>query len=446
MSDIETGGKIGRKSVALILGGGRGSRLFPLTVSRSKPAVSIGGKYRLIDIPISNCINSGISMIYVLTQFLSASLNRHITRTYRFDAFSSRFVEILASEQTPTNFDYAQGTADAVRRSVRYLEYLDADYVFILSGDQLCRIDLNHMMSHHLKKGADVSLSCIRIPEPDVRKSGVVRVDSGNRITDFSEKPTEPAIVERYRISGRPDGRDFLGSMGIYLFNKQVLLEVLKNIEEHDFGKGIFPKMIGTHRVFAYPFDGYWEDIGTIKSYFDASMQLLEENPPFSFYDFEMPIYTHQRFLPSPKIFGSMIDQSMISEGCIIKDARIQKSIVGLRSYIRPGCDIQESIVMGNDYFPSTFGRMTPDEKDRMDFSVKGKVTIRRAIVDKNVVIGENSIIRGSTRDDITVHKGEDAPYHIINGIVVIPRNTVLPPGTVIDAESSSREPAAALP
>jgi glucose-1-phosphate adenylyltransferase len=435
MTDKDIQSLITQRSVALIMGGGRGTRLFPLTKARSKPAVSVGGKYRLIDIPISNCINSGISMIYVLTQFLSAGLNRHITRTYRFDSFGRRFVEILASEQTPTNFEYAQGTADAVRRSLRYLENLDTDYVFILSGDQLCRINLYDMLSYHLQKNADVTLSCIRITEDDVKKSGVVRVDGNFRVIDFAEKPVDPDVVRKYRISDHAQKeKNFLGSMGVYLFNKKVLQEVLKNIEEHDFGKGVFPRAIRSHTISAYIFDGYWEDIGTIKTYFDASMQLCEENPPFSFYDLEMPIYTHHRNLPPPKLFNSTIDTTLIAEGSVIRNSRVKKSIIGIRTYVRSGCDIEEAVIVGNDLYPAGYNRMNADEKDHTNFGIKNGTKIRRAIIDKNVVIGKNCVITGCADDSVNYTTEDDSPFYIINGIVVIPRCVILPDNTVIDA------------
>lgn len=440
VTELDIRYKISEKSIAMILGGGRGSRLFPLTKARAKPAVSVGGKYRLIDIPISNCINSGLGKIYVLTQYLSAGLNRHITTTYRFDSFSNRFVEVFAAEQTPTNTGYTQGTADAVRRTFRYLEDVDAEYIFILPGDQLCRIDLNDLLYYHIQKQAQVTLSCIRIRESDVRKSGVVRVDGNFRITDFTEKPTDPAVVEKYRIPDAANkGKEFLGSMGVYLFNKNVLMDVLKRMPEHDFGKGIFPKAIRTNTIHAFIFDGYWEDIGTIKSYFDASMMLVEENPPFSLYDFKFPIYTHQRHLPSARIFDSRIDQALISEGSIIRRSTVRKSIIGIRTYVRDGCTLEESVIVGNDEYPRNFVKMSQEERDRMDFGIKSGTTIKRAIIDKNVSIGRGSVIVGSNDETIEYGESEDSPFHIINGIVVVPRCTTLPDHTVIRADDYAK-------
>lgn len=431
--------KISEKSIAMILGGGRGSRLFPLTKARAKPAVSVGGKYRLIDIPISNCINSGLGKIYVLTQFLSAGLNRHITTTYRFDSFSNRFVEVFAAEQTPAYAGYTQGTADAVRRTFRYLESVDADYVFILPGDQLCRMDLNDLLDYHIRTQAQVTLSCIRIRESDVKKSGVVRVDKDFRVTEFAEKPTDPAVVEKYRIpDSSSKGKEFLGSMGVYLFNKKTLLDVLKNIAEDDFGKGIFPKAIKMSTIRAFIFDGYWEDLGTVKSYFDASMMLVSENPQFSLYDFKFPIFTHQRNLPSARIFDSAIDAALISEGSIIKRSAIRKCIIGIRTFVHEGCTIEESIVVGNDAYPQNFVKMTNEERDRVDFGIKPGTTIKRAIIDKNVSIGRDSVIIGST-DDRIEYAGTDPEFYIVGGIVVIPRRTSLPDHTVIRADDYAK-------
>ncbi|MEI8217792.1 MAG: glucose-1-phosphate adenylyltransferase [Elusimicrobiota bacterium] len=430
MKTQDTRSIMSNKTVALILGGGRGSRLYPLTKSRCKPAVSVGGKYRLIDIPISNCINSGIGMIYVLTQFLSAGLNRHITRTYRFDTFGSRFVEILAAEQSPTNYDYAQGTADAVRQSIRYLEGLDADYVFILSGDQLFRVDLAKILEQHIEKNADVTLSCVRMPDSDASKSGIIRVAGDKRIIDFYEKPEDPDIIEKFRLpQTHSDGKNILGSMGLYIFNKNVLLDVLKNSEQHDFGKGIFPQIISTHRIYAYEFEGYWEDIGTIASYFNTSMQLAGENPPFSFYDAAMPIYTHQRSLTPPRIFDSRIDKAIICEGSIIHSSNIQRSIVGIRTYVHSGCAIDEAVIMGNDTHQTAAGG--PAE----NYGIQSGVTIKRAIIDKNVVIGKGSRIIGSPDENIFVKNDDHSPFHIINGIVIIPRGTRLPDNSVIAAD-----------
>ncbi|MGA2091463.1 MAG: glucose-1-phosphate adenylyltransferase [Endomicrobiales bacterium] len=435
MKTQETRSVMSNKTVALILGGGRGSRLYPLTKSRCKPAVAVGGKYRLIDIPISNCINSGISMIYVLTQFLSAGLNRHITRTYRFDTFGSRFVEILAAEQSPTNYDYAQGTADAVRQSIRYLEGLDADYVFILSGDQLFRIDLNKILEQHIAQNADVTLSCLRISDDDASKSGIIRINEEKRIVDFYEKPEDPQIIERFRLSqSHDDGKNILGSMGLYLFNKSVLLDVLKSSDKHDFGKGIFPQIISTHRVAAYEFNGYWEDIGTILSYFNTSMQLVSENPPFSFYDPAMPIYTHQRALPPPQVFDSYVDKSIICEGSIVHGSSIRRTIVGIRTHIQSGCDIDEAVIMGNDAYPSdtSVAGFSPAANHGIEQGVK----IHKAIIDKNVVIGKGSCITGSSDETICVKSDDRSPFHIINGIVVIPRGTHLPDNSIITADN----------
>ncbi len=427
--------QLNERTAALILGGGRGTRLFPLTLFRSKPAISVGGEYRLIDIPISNCINSGIGKIYILTQFLSAGLNRHITRTYRFDAFGGKFVEILAAEQTPTNFDYAQGTADAVRQSIRYIENLDADYVFILSGDQLFRMDLQEMLEYHIATHADVTVSCLRVAQKDVERFGIMKMDKDNKITDFFEKPGDPVTVESLR---NPDplheGKDFVGSMGLYIFNKQVLLKLLKESDAKDFGKGIFPEAIKTHTIHAYLFDGYWEDIGTIASYFETNLLLTEETPPFSFYDAAMPIYTHPRHLPPAKVFSSTVDQALISDGSIIKESKIRKCVIGVRSFIDTNCDLEETLVLGNDIYYDEYSSNINEDKNT-HYGIGENTIIKRAIIDKNAVIGKNVTIIGSLKEYINVRNDDDAPFHIMNGIVVVARGMTVPDNAVINAE-----------
>ncbi|MBP7462143.1 MAG: glucose-1-phosphate adenylyltransferase [Candidatus Delongbacteria bacterium] len=436
MNELKILKTIGTKTVALILGGGRGTRLYPLTQSRCKPAVSVGGQYRLIDIPISNCINSGINMIYVLTQFLSAGLHRHITKTYRFDSFGNRFVEILAAEQSPTNYDYAQGTADAVRQSLRYLDQLDASYVFILSGDQLYRQDLKEMLEHHLRTKSEVTVAAIPVAPSEIHKYGVMRIDGSARIIDFYEKPDQSDIVERYRLkNSMPPDKPFLASMGLYLFNKSVLFDLLNRIPETDFGKGILPQAIQSHFITAYRFNGYWEDIGTIQSYYEASLKLVDDPPPFSFYDFKMPIYTHQRFLPPCRLIRSQIDHSLVSDGSIVKNSVIIHSSLGIRSFIKPDCSVIDSIILGNDLYPRDFIRIAPEEVDRMPFGIGGGTQIRRAIIDKNVVIGKNSRIIGSKNESINLQPHDRSGFHIANGIIVIPRGMVLPENTVIEAD-----------
>ncbi len=428
--------KMNEKTAALILGGGRGTRLFPLTLFRSKPAISVGGEYRLIDIPISNCINSGIGKIYVLTQFLSAGLNRHITRTYRFDSFGGKFVEILAAEQTPTNFDYAQGTADAVRQSIRYIENLDADYIFILSGDQLFRIDLQDMLSEHIQKNADVSVSCLPVHETDVERFGIMKINTDHRITDFFEKPGDPIVVESLRIKDLTvEGKEFIGSMGLYIFNKQVLLDLLRKSDAKDFGKGIFPEAIKTHHIHGYVFNGYWEDIGTIQSYFETNLALTDEQPPFSFYDGDMPIYTHPRHLPPAKVFSSTIDHGLISDGAIIKASHIKRCVIGIRSFINHYCDLEETLVLGNDAYYDEYSSTANENKNGHRFGIGENCVIKRAIIDKNAVIGNNVTLIGSTRDYINVKNDDDSSYHIINGIIVIPRGMEIPDNTCIKAD-----------
>ena len=324
--------------LALILGGGQGSRLFPLTKERSKPAVPLAGKYRLVDIPISNCINSGIKRIYLLTQFNSASLHRHMSQSYKFDHFTSGFVEILAAEQTLTNTSWYQGTADAVRKNIVHFLNNDFEYVLILSGDQLYRMDFRRMLAEHVETKADLTVATIPMPRASAQSLGIMQIDPERRITRFVEKPSDPAMLdslhllpewyERLEIEGTSEF--FLASMGIYLFNREVLLSLLNN-SMADFGKHIIPTAIGTHRVFSHIFQGYWEDIGTIRSFFEANLELTSELPRFNFYDTLSPIYSRPRFLPGSKINGAEIDHAILSDCCIINHARITQSIIGLR-------------------------------------------------------------------------------------------------------------------
>jgi len=327
--------------LALILGGGQGSRLFPLTKERSKPAVPLAGKYRLVDIPISNCINSGIKRIYLLTQFNSASLHRHMSQSYKFDHFTSGFVEILAAEQTLTNTSWYQGTADAVRKNIVHFLNNDFEYVLILSGDQLYRMDFRRMLAEHVETKADLTVATIPMPRASAQSLGIMQIDPERRITRFVEKPSDPAMLdslhllpewyERLEIEGTSEF--FLASMGIYLFNREVLLSLLNN-SMADFGKHIIPTAIGTHRVFSHIFQGYWEDIGTIRSFFEANLELTSELPRFNFYDTLSPIYSRPRFLPGSKINGAEIDHAILSDGCIINHARITQSIIGLRGAV----------------------------------------------------------------------------------------------------------------
>jgi len=418
-----------RNTVGLILGGGKGTRLLPLTQHRSKPAVPLAGKYRLIDIPISNCLNSGINRIYVLTQFNSVSLHRHIRQTYQFDHFDGGFVEILAAQQTNEASDWYQGTADAVRKQLRYIEQPDIQFVLVLSGDQLYRMDYGEMLETHLREKADVTIAALPVTREAARGFGIMRIDDKGRVVGFLEKPqtpkefdlirSDPAWLDARGIASR--GRDCLASMGIYLFNRQTLLELLSKSDYQDFGKEVFPMSIRARRVQMYPFDGYWEDIGTIRSFYQANLDLARVPPTFDFESKLGPIYTHARSLPPARIDGATISQSLLADGCIIEPgARIERSVIGLRCHIGRNVTIRDSILMGADFYPFAGASAEDDEVKQPRMGVGEGSTICGAIVDKNCQIGKNVHIECATdnaadadfdnvsiRDGITVvHKG----------------------------------------
>ncbi len=411
--------------VTLVLGGGRGTRLYPLTKVRSKPAVPIGGKYRLIDIPLSNCINSGLNRIYVLTQFNSVSLHRHIRSTYNFDRFSRGFVEILAAQQTVANANWYQGTADAVRQNLRYVEQPDIDYVLILSGDQLYRTDFREMIATHEKSGADVTISAVPVHGKDASGLGVMRLDDTGRVVGFLEKPkteeelthvrTDPSWIDAQGINSQ--GRDCLASMGIYLFNRKTLLDVLEKTDYEDFGKEVFPASIRTRHVQVHLFDGYWEDIGTIRSFFEANLQLTKPNPPFELFSVHAPIFSRARFLPPSRLDGATIRGSLIADGCEIEEgAVIENSIVGLRCLIGKNATIRNSILMGNDYYETPNGRIP--------LGVGEGTQIDGAIIDKNVRIGTNVEIVNRMQ----VEDGEETEHCMIrDGVIVVPKDATLP-------------------
>ncbi len=409
--------------LAVILGGGRGQRLYPLTKLRSKPAVPMAGKYRLIDIPISNCINSGIYRIDVLTQFNSHSLHRHITQTYNFDAFHTGFVEILAAEQTPESADWYQGTADAVRKQLFQIRAARAKYILILAGDHLYRMDYAPMAEYHWEKQADITVAVQPVKRDDAPRFGILKCGSEGRIVDFVEKPKDPAVQARF-VSRAEDERPFLGSMGIYLFNTEVLIDLLTaNPTFDDFGSDIIPHAIHTHRVFGYAFDGYWADIGTIRSFYETNLALTLANPPFNFYDPHHPIYSHARFLPGSTVEDSLLKDVLLTEGCIIQRAEISRSVVGIRSVIATGTVIRDSILMGADYYPAEMPGEPP-------IGIGPNCHIEGAIIDKNARIGANVVIRPFPRG--TEARDEHENWFIQDGIVVIPKDTVILPGTRI--------------
>lgn len=420
--------------LAIIMGGGQGSRLFPLTHKRSKPAVPLAGKYRIVDIPISNCINSGIRQMYVLTQFNSESLNRHVTSGYKFDHFGENFVHVLAAQQTPGDDNWYQGTADAVRQNLSYFLERPYQYFLILSGDQLYRMDFRKMLSEHQKTGADVTIATTPVPREPARAFGLMDTDADSRITRFVEKPggDDEALdklvmpAELLKSVDLPlDEERFQASMGIYLFNRKVLEDALKN-DSQDFGKHIIPGIIKEKNVYSHIFTGYWEDIGTIASYYEANLECTKIVPKFNFFDSHNPIYTRSRLLPASKINNARIEEALLSDGCIITDATIRRSIIGVRSVIEKGCEISDTIIIGSDYYHK-IEMLEDDTIEERPIKIGENTRIDRAIVDKNASIGRNVVIH--PRDRIN----EDTEYcHIRDGIVVIPKGTVIPDGTIV--------------
>ncbi len=411
------------RTLGIILGGGVGKRLYPLTRDRSKPAVPFGGKYRLIDIPISNCINSGISRIAVLTQFNSVSLHRHITRTYNFDPFHSGWVQIWAAEQTPETTDWYQGTADAVRKQILEIKSTRADHVVILAGDHLYRMDYSEMARFHVEHEAQITVAVQPVRADDASRFGILKRAEDCRITNFAEKPKDPAVLEDF-VSRDDKKRPFLGSMGIYMFNTDVLLDLLQNTTDDDFGGEVIPGAIGTHRIFGYDFDGYWEDIGTIRSFYETNLSLAKPNAPFNFNDPDNPIYTRARFLPGSSIDGAKMKHVLMADGCLIGRAKIRNSVIGLRSRIASGSTIRDSILMGADYYVAPKPDLFPD----IPLGIGRDCHIEKAIIDKNVRLGPGVTIRGFPDGTEIDHQD----WVVRDGIVVIPKNTVLPEGTYI--------------
>jgi glucose-1-phosphate adenylyltransferase len=412
--------------LGIILGGGAGQRLYPLTRQRSKPAVPIAGKYRLIDIPLSNCINSGISRIAVLTQYNSVSLHRHIFSTYTFDAFHGGFVQILAAEQTPRSTAWYQGTADAVRKQLFEIKATRTEYALILAGDHIYRMDYAAMARYHWENGADITVAVQPVAGQDASRYGILKRGSDGRITDFVEKPRSPELLAQFTSRDDPE-RPYLGSMGIYFFNVQVLIDVLSDMSHDDFGGDIIPAAIQTHKVFGFDFDGYWVDIGTMRAYYETSLSLARPNAPFNFYDPDRPIYTHARFLPGSVIDGATLHNVLIAEGCRVERAEIEDSIIGLRSQIASGVRISDSIVMGADYYDSPG---VPPRKG-IPLGIGPDCEIDGAIIDKNTRLGAGVVIKPFPR-------GADLDYEewaVRDGIVVIPKSVALPAGTVIAPE-----------
>jgi glucose-1-phosphate adenylyltransferase len=427
----------GDNVVAVILGGGAGSRLFPLTRERSKPAVPLGGKYRLIDVPVSNCINSNVTQIFVLTQYNSASLNRHISQTYRFSNFSTGFVEILAAEQRKDSPDWFQGTADAVRQILPHLRDWDVQTLLILSGDHLYRMDYRNFLARHYETNADVTISVIPARPADAEGFGLLKTDKDGRIIEFKEKPKGDAL-EAMRVDTTNFGlseaesatRPYLASMGIYVFDYKKLLELLQASETAvDFGGEIIPAAIKEYNVQAYLFNSYWEDIGTIRAFFDANLDLASPLPKFNFFDTTSPIYTRSRYLPPSKLHDCDIDNSMICEGCIMNGVYVRRSIIGLRSRIDSGVKIEQSIVMGSDWFESLEQIQTNLSSGKPHLGIGRDTQIRRAIIDKNVRIGKE--VRLLNEAGIENGDGPNGIYYIRDGIIIVPKGATVPDGTI---------------
>ena len=418
--------------LSIVLGGGKGTRLFPLTQARAKPAVPFGGKYRIVDIPISNCINANLRQIYVLTQFNSASLNLHLAQTYTFDTFSKGFVEILAAEQTFEHTSWFEGTADAIRKNFIHFRTQNPDYYLILSGDQLYRMELLDLLASHKESGAAITIACTTVSRNDASQLGIVKVNKTGGIIEFLEKPGPDRDIQDFRVPVElkkdKTGDEYLASMGIYVFNAAAMEGCLDN-ELTDFGKEIIPQSINKLKVNAYSFSGYWEDIGTIKSFYEANLDLTTVRPSFDIYDEVMPIYTHMRSLPPSKMNFSNMNQSLASEGCIITNASITNSIVGIRTVIETGASLNGVVCMGADFYESEKEKQLNAENRVPNVGIGKGSIIKGAIIDKNVSIGEGCRIG---IDNLSRIDGHFDQYYIVDGVIVIPKNTVLYPGTVI--------------
>ena len=424
--------------VAVILGGGAGSRLFPLTHERSKPAVPLGGTYRLIDVPVSNCINSEITQIFVLTQYNSASLNRHISRTYRFSSFSTGFVEVLAAEQTKDNPEWFQGTADAVRQMLRHLRDWRVDTLLILSGDHLYKMDYRTFLDRHFTTGADLTISVVPCREDEAPEFGLLKTNKRGEIVEFKEKPKGNTLEAMRVDTGRfglseaeAAARPYLASMGIYVFNYDRLVELLQaDTSWVDFGREIIPAAIKKYTVQAHLFNDYWEDIGTIRAFYEANLDLASPLPRFNFFDAAAPIYTRSRYLPPSKLHDCDIDHSMISEGSILNGVRVRNSIIGLRSRIDQGVNIEDSIVMGSDFFESLSTIQYNLDTNRPHVGIGSNSIIRRAIIDKNVRIGKD--VKLLNRNNIENYDAPDRSVYIRDGIIIIPKNATVADGTEV--------------
>ena len=417
------------KVLSIILGGGQGSRLYPLTKDRSKPAVPIAGKYRLVDIPISNCINSNLKRMFVLTQFNSASLNKHIKNTYHFSFFSKAFVDVLAAEQTIQSANWFQGTADAVRQSMHHFLGHDFEYALILSGDQLYQMDYNLMLEEHIKSEAKISIATIPVNAKDATSFGILKSDNENVITSFIEKPATELLSDwtsDVSDSMKTQGREYLASMGIYIFNRDLLIDLMNDPDTNDFGKEIIPQSIHEHKTVSYQYEGYWTDIGNIDSFFEANLGLTDDIPEFNLYDSKKGVYTRARMLPTTKVSGTALEKTVIAEGCIIHAAKIEKSVIGIRSRIGEETTIINTYMMGSDYYETL--HEIENRKIKIMMGIGERCFIKNAILDKNCRIGDDVRINGGTHLEDT----ETDTYLIKDGIVVIKKGAVIPTGHTI--------------
>ncbi len=421
--------------LAVIMGGGRGTRLYPLTMERCKPAVPLAGKYRLVDIPISNCINSDINRIFLLTQFHTASLHRHIQSTFHFDPFGGGFVDILSAEQTEKSADWYQGTADAVRRNLQHFRSFPHELVLILSGDQLYRMDFRKIIEDHIRNNADVSIAAIPFPASKVEGLGLMRVQDDLAITEFVEKPTDPKVIAGLAVSEKIEKtlhsstgeKHCLASMGIYVFNRKVLADALDN-KMTDFGKEVIPSLLGNKRLFAHIFEGYWEDIGTVRAFFEANLALTQPLPPFNFFEPKSPIYTQDRYLPASKLNKCAIDYAFIGDGCIVEDSALNRCVLGIRSVIRQGCVLNDVVMMGADFYEDDLTCTSNEDAGTPHIGVGRNSKISHAIIDKNARIGDDVSLSPEGKNDGTYDHG----IVIRDGVLCAPKGVVVPNGYVL--------------
>jgi len=415
--------------LGIILGGGQGSRLFPLTAARSKPAVPIGGKYRIIDVPVSNCLHAELRRIFVLTQFNSASLNRHISNSYHMDPFSLGFVDIIAAEQTPDNPHWFQGTADAVRQAVRHFAEYDANYYLILAGDHLYRLDYGRLLQTHIDEKADITIAAQPVTPEDATAMGLFCFDGRGEIASFEEKPNAQRLAQigtsippgaEFEARAHDPRKPFIASMGIYVFTRNVLLELLENSAATDFGREIIPAALGSHKVTAYLHDGYWADVGTVESFYDANIMLTQPGAPFSFYDAQRPIFTHQRFLPPSRFRSCTVEDSIIAEGCFVDQCYVRDSVIGLRTRVGRGTRITRSVLLGGDFYPP--------EGEESTFGIGRDVVLDRVIIDKNAYIGDGVHLV----NDGNVREADGDGFYIRGGIVIVPKGGVIVEGRII--------------